>query len=239
MSESTPHFAPIVVLFFLGSVLLTGISLLVLLYGAIRRSGLVLRIGAATVFTVVGGYLFLLGGVSLASREKTLPPGGSKYFCEIDCHIAYSVSGMRTASALGPELQPIAARGQFVIVRLKTWFDEGTISPHRGNSPLTPNRRGITLVDGNGRHFSESGEGQAALARLGTSSIPLATALRPGQSYTTDLVFDVPKDARGFRLLLTEDDPESMLVIGHENSLLHKKIYLGLDSAPTLSTAVR
>jgi len=52
--------------------------------------------------------------------------------------------------------------------------------------------------------------------------------LRPGESYTTDFVFDVPKDARGLRLLITEDDPETRFVIGHENSLLHKKICFGL-----------
>ena len=239
MSESTPHFAPIVVLLLLGSVFLTGISLLVLLYGAVRRSALVLRIGAAALFTVVGGYLFLLGGVSLASSEKTLPPGGSKYFCEIDCHIAYSISGMRTVQTLGPELQPTPARGQFVIVRLKSWFDESTISPRRGDAPLTPNRRGIALVDSDGNRYSVSPSGEASLARLKTSMTPITTALRPGESYTTDFVFEVPKEARGLRLLLTEDDPESKLVIGHENSLLHKKIYLGLDSAPTLSSIAR
>jgi len=52
--------------------------------------------------------------------------------------------------------------------------------------------------------------------------------LRPGESYTTDSVFDVPQDARGLRLLITEDDPETRFVIGHENSLLHKKICFGL-----------
>jgi hypothetical protein len=223
---------------FLGSVLLTGISLLVFLFGVLRRSGLVLRVGALALATVVGSYFFLLGAVSLASSEKTLPPGGTKYFCEIDCHIAYSVSGMRTASSLGPELSPISAHGQFVIVRLKSWFDENSISPRRGDGPLTPNRRGIALVDSVGNRFSVSEVGEIAIARLVTSSTPLTTALRPGQSYSTDFVFDVPKEAGGLRLLLTEDDPETMLVIGHENSLLHKKIYLGLDTAPTLSTDV-
>jgi hypothetical protein len=239
MSESTPHFAPIVVLLFLGSILLTGISLLVFLFGALRRSGMILRVAGLALATVVGSYFFLLGAVSLASSEKTLPPGGSKYFCEIDCHIAYSVSGVRTAATLGPEMSPLAAHGQFVIVRLKSWFDENSISPQRGDGPLTPNRRGITLVDGSGNRYSISSAGEAALARFDASSTPLTSPLRPGQSYTTDFVFDVPKDARGLRLLLTEDDPETVLVIGHENSLLHKKIYLGLDAAPILSNDAR
>ena len=74
---------------------------------------------------------------------------------------------------------------------------------------------------------------QAALARTGGTSTPLREPLRPGESYTTDFVFDVPQDAQGLRLLIAEDCPETHFVIGHENSLLHKKIYFGVDSAPS------
>ena len=41
---------------------------------------------------------------------------------------------------------------------------------------------------------------QAALARIGGRSTPLTEPLRPGESYTTDFVFNVPKDAQGLRL---------------------------------------
>jgi hypothetical protein len=61
--------------------------------------------------------------------------------------------------------------------------------------------------------------------------MPLTEPLRPGESYTTDFVFEVPKDAQGLRLLITEDCPKTHFVIGHENSLVHKKIYFGVDSA--------
>src|SRR5712691_3646360 len=67
-------------------------------------------------------YLILLTGVSFASSEEVLPPGGWKYFCEIDCHIAHSLAGAQTAAALGPEMQQVAAHGKFVIVRVKTWL---------------------------------------------------------------------------------------------------------------------
>jgi len=40
-----PHFAPFVVLLFLGSFLLMGTSLLVLFYGGVRRSSLFTRLG--------------------------------------------------------------------------------------------------------------------------------------------------------------------------------------------------
>lgn len=229
MAEFTPHLAPVVVLLFLGSVTLIGVGFVVLLYGAVRRSSFFAKLGAGTALTVGIGYFLLLGGVSFASSEKILPPGGEKYFCEIDCHMAYSIVGVQSAAALGPEKQQIAAHGKFEIVRLKTWFDESTISPRRGNGPLTPNRRRVQLVDDRGRSFLPSPEGEIAYTRINGPSIPLTQPVRPGESYTTDLVFDVPSDARELRLLITEDDPETRFVIGHENSLLHKKIYLSLD----------
>ena len=230
MSTFMPHFAPVVVLLFLGTVFVLGISLLVLFYGAVRRSAFFAKLGGGAAITIAAGYFLLLAGVSLASSEQTLPPDGWKYFCEIDCHLAYSVLSAQTAAALGPELQQTTARGKFVTVRVKTWFDERTISAHRGNGPLTPNRRKALLVDDTGRGYEPSPEGQFALARSGDRSTAMAQSLRPGESYTTDLVFDVPKNARGLRLLLIEDDPETRLVIGHENSLLHKKIYFDVEA---------
>jgi len=231
MSEFTPHFAPVVVLFFLGTLLTVGICFLVLLYAAVRRSAFCAKLGGGAMLAIAAVYFLLLTGVSFASSEEVLPAGGWKYFCELDCHIAYSLVGTQTASALGPEMQQVTAHGEFVVVRVKSWFDERTISAHRGNGPLTPNARKVLLVDDAGQSFSPSPEGQT-LARLTNNSTPLTHPLRPGESYLTNFVFDVPRDAHNLRLLITEDDPETQLVIGHENSLLHKKIYLAVDSAP-------
>ena len=238
MSEATPHFAPIVVLLFFGAVFLTGVSILVLLYGSLRRSRLVAGIGAGGALIVIAGYGLLLCGVSLASSEKILPVGGWKYFCELDCHIGYSVSGVQTTAALGPEVQPTSAQGRFVIVRMKVWFDEHTISPTRGDGPLTPNARRVVLVDPSGRTYARSSEGEAQLARVNGEEMTLRRPLRPGQSFVTDLVFDVPKHTSGLRLLITEDDPETRFIVGHENSLLHKKIFLSLNSAPAITSNI-
>src|SRR5260370_4615901 len=233
-----PHLAPVVVLLFLGTILLIGASFLVLFYGAIRRSTFFTRLGGGAALAIAVGYFILLTGVSFASSEKVLPPGGWKYFCEIDCHIAYSLAGVQIAPALGTEMQQVAAHGKFVVVRVKTWFDERTIFAHRGNGPLTPNRRRILLVDDRGRSFAPSPESQMAFAQINGPSTPLTHALRPGESYTTDFVFDVPNDVHKLRLLITEDDPETQFVIGHENSLLHKKIYLSIDAQPTIGSRV-
>jgi hypothetical protein len=238
MAEITPHLAPIVVLLFLGAVFAAGASVLVLVYGAARRSKLHARIGGVAAQTIAACYVLLLCGVSLVSSEKVLQPGGWKYFCEIDCHIGYSVSGVETTGPRGFDMGQTSPLGQFVIVRLKVWFDPRTISPNRGDGSLTPNARRVLLVDTNGRAYAQSPEGEAQLARMNGGSGPLRQPLRPGQSFTKDLVFDVPKDASGLRLLITEDDPETLLIIGHENSLLHKKIYLGLNSAPNIISGI-
>jgi hypothetical protein len=238
MTETTPHLAPVVVLLFLGAVFLTAVSLLVLLYGAARRSKLYAGIGGGAAVMVVACYLLVLCGVSLASSEKVLPVGGWKYFCEIDCHIGYSVSGVETTGALGPEMRQTSAGGQFVVVRLKVWFDEHTISRTRGDGPLTPNRRRVVLEDANGRTYPQSPEAEAELVRVEGQAGSLGEPLRPGQSFERELAFDVPKNASGLRLLITEDDPETVLIIGHENSLLHGKIYLGLHPAPRITREI-
>jgi len=238
MAEITPHSAPIVVLLFLGAVFLTGLSFLFLLYGVARRSKRYARIGGGAALTIVACYVLLLCGVSLASSEKVLPAGGWKYFCEIDCHIGYSVSGIQTSGVIGPEMKQVSPHGQFVIVQLKIWFDEHTISPNRGDGPLTPNACRVVLVDADGRTYAQSPQGEAELALVKGNAGPLRQPLRPGQSFAKDLVFDVAKDAHGLRLLITEDDPETVLIIGHENSLFHRKIYLSLDSAPTITRGI-
>jgi hypothetical protein len=167
-----------------------------------------------------------------------LPVGGWKYFCEIDCHIGYSVSGVETTGAMDPEMRQTSRGGQFVVVRLKVWFDEHTISRNRGDGPLTPNRRRVVLEDANGRAYQQSPEREAELVRVEGEAGSLDEPLRPGQSFERELAFDVPNDASGLRLLITEDDPETVLIIGHENSLLHRKIYLALDSAPRITREI-
>lgn len=50
----------------------------------------------------------------------------------------------------------------------------------------------------------------------------------PGESYTTNLTFDVPADASELRLILRNDDVETPFIIGHENSFFHAKTTFAL-----------
>ena len=143
----TPRFAHLVVLIFLGSAFCLAVGTMVLLYAAARRRSLLALASTVAIGGLLLSYFGVLAGVSLASPEKTLPAGGWKYFCEVDCHIAYSVQSSHTAATLGPEASPAVAKGIFVVVKLETWFDGNSISKFRGDGPLSPGPRRVFLVD--------------------------------------------------------------------------------------------
>jgi hypothetical protein len=171
------------------------------------------RIARAMALLVAAGavvYFSFLFGLSLVSHDSVLNRGQEKYFCEIDCHLAYSVVEVKTESA---------ALTTRYFVTLRTRFDETTISSRRPkDATLTPNPRILRLIDPSAREYSPA-------AVHGT---PLDTPLKPTDSYTTQLEFDLPKGTSAFRLLVTTKGSEQHLMIGDENSLLHKKTYFAL-----------
>ena len=228
--------APLSVLAFLGTgavLAALGVACVVLLA---RRHGFAAWRVALAGGAVAAAYLAALAGFSLAGGARAVEPGNAKYFCEIDCHLAYSVLGSRRVAALGGA----RADGAFEVVTLKVWFDPRTISAHRGDAPLYPTPRSARLVDAAGRWYAPSADGLRALEAAQGAQTPLTRPLRPGESYTTSLVFQVPADVRAPELLLTESDPITHLLIGHENSFFHRPIPFRLaDSSTTPGAAVR
>lgn len=231
-SISMPEFAPFVLLAFLG----TGLALFLLLAGlvvalATRRRVLVKWLAGAAL-AGAGSYLGALLFFSFSSREENLRKGDWKYFCEIDCHLAYSLEEASRTKVLGvpPHATP-SARGSFAVVTVKTWFDPRTIAAHRGNGPLTPNPRAVFLLDEAGRRHAVSSAGQKALEESRGPSTPLTRPLRPGESYTTTFVFDLPDEVQRPRLFLGDAPGLEVFVIGHENSPFHRKIYFELPPA--------
>jgi hypothetical protein len=168
---------------------------------------------ASLVAVAVGAvvYFGLLLGFSAVSQEKALARGQEKYFCEIDCHLAYSITDVK---------EQADAIGDYYLVSLRTRFDETTTSPNRPkDAPLTPSPRDVRLIDSAGREY----------APITNSGTPLMTPLKPADSYTTQLEFRVPKGVSGLRLLVrTLPAWPDHLVIGDENSWLHKKTYFAL-----------
>jgi hypothetical protein len=211
-----PALAPLVLIAFLGTALLlvcaalgAGICL------AMRRFGLARWLGGGAL-AVTAVYATLLVGAALFSRERTLMPGEKKYFCEMDCHIAYNVTA---TAAPDPATR---------VVTVRTWFDPSTIASFRGNGPLWPNPRTVWLVDEAGRRHEPSEAATRAWEKTHGGSTPLDRELKPGESYTTTFVFTLPPEVRAPRFFLGDPPGPENLLIGHENSPLHGKIYFAL-----------
>jgi hypothetical protein len=211
-------------LLFLGSA-----ALLILLLLAIvalcfwRRAWL--RYAIAGLAGLVLVYAGLLLAFSLFSRECTLARGEEKYFCELDCHLAYSVQRVEHAKTIGDT----TAKGEFYIVTVRTRFDENTTAPWRPREvPITPDALEFTMMDDRGQSITRSSVGQSAWDATHGMSRSLQDPLRPGESYETTMVFDVQPQGQSPRLLASFGVFPTQVLIGDENSLLHRKTYFQL-----------
>jgi hypothetical protein len=215
--------APVGVLALLGS------GFLLVVFGVAFLASLVTRKPRLTKLSLLGtgliivSYLAVLLVFSFASKQIALSPGQEKHFCEIDCHLAYSIVAVNQTKVIGRAPALATATGTYRVVTIKTRFDETTIGSNRGNGLLYPNPRRVMVVDENGREFFPSPEGQHALAQAQDAGTAITTPLRPGESYTSTVVFDLPADVRNPVLLINEADWLTRFVIGHENSVGHRK----------------
>lgn len=203
--------APLAAMGFLAACAGTVLSVCALIAAGFAGKVKIARLTLGILAGCAAVYFGLLLSFSLASRDRVLPPGEEKYFCEIDCHLAYSMIDVKEATS---------GVSRSYTLTLRTRFDATTISSHRPkDAPLTPSPRTVELVDTDGNRYLP----QAA------SGTALSTGLIPGESYITQLKFSVPSRAKGLKLLVfTTPQWPDHFVIGDENSWLHKKMYFAL-----------
>lgn len=207
---------------FLGTLGLVLLALVVAVWGKTHANRSLARRGLQGAGGLSVLYLAVLMLVGAASREQVLPVGSEKYFCELDCHLAYRVE----------QVTPIreAQGGETTwAVRVRTRFDERTISSRRSReAPLRPNPRKLELIDANGLRYAEADTLEPMI--VADSSTPLTRELKPGESYTTTLLFVLPAGAVPSRLSLTEDLLVNRFIIGNEESLFHREVMLALPA---------
>jgi hypothetical protein len=174
---------------------------------------------------IAGIYALALIGSSAAAGGRDVAAGGWKYFCELDCHLAYSIARVERPSASSAQ-----ADGGVEVVHLRVRFDRETAGPRRDDRPLTPNPRRVRLVASDGRtyrpYFGSDHHPETHRKRMAR----LDTPLRPGEAAVIPLAFRLPRGVTGARLLLTEASPETRFLIGHENSFFHPRAAFRLDS---------
>jgi len=223
MFTNTNLAAPIGALALLGTGFLLLMLALAFVYTLAKRHFRANKLVLAGAAVIVSLYLAVLLLFSFTSSEQALSRGQEKHFCELDCHLAYSIVAVTDSKSLSSPTAQTTASGTFRTITIKTRFDEETISPHRGNSLLYPNKRVVALVDDQGRKYLPSAEAQRVLESANLAGSPLNTPLRPSESYTTTLAFDLPTTAHNLTLTINEGEWLTHFVIGHENSPLHKQ----------------
>jgi len=166
------------------------------------------RRAAATFGAWLGSvaiYGVVLVGVSLASSEHVLPPGIEKRFCALDCDLAYSVAEVFRADRGVPGQDAL-----FVRVRVRSDAQVARIWPSDFKAWL--------LAAGGMRVDPVTPPRPALLGDLG-----------PGESQTIELQFEIPERTEGLRLAVAEGGWPSRIMIGDENSFLHRKTVFQLQ----------
>lgn len=215
ITDGLTPFAVLAFLALVGSVLASGVAVLAALLMKHRLWARRFTIaGAAGIAT----YAVMLLVASFTSSDRVLAPGETKHICEIDCHTAYTVVSAGTAKTIGGR----TARGLFHVITVRVAFDSSTIGPRRGMSSLTPGPREARVVDRAGAWYPLAEPGNVDSLQRG---------IVPGESFTRDLVFDLPVGIEEPKLLITQRTilPDR-LMIGWEDSFLHGKVYFRIGS---------
>lgn len=111
-----------------------------------------------------------------------------------DGDIAFTAMSVDTATSLGNSFTRKDAQGVFTIVTLKI--------ENKGKETKTIDSSMIQLTDSQGRKFDRSIDGQTAKGMAQGKVDLFLQQVQPGLNVTGDIVFDIPKDATGLKLLV-------------------------------------
>jgi hypothetical protein len=176
-------------------------------------------LGAVAVWFAIYGVTLL--GFSLASREKALGFNEPKTFCGfyLDCHLHASVSGVRKTKTTGDK----TADGEFYIVKVKIFSDAR-------RAALGLHAPDFYVVDDSGARYER-------VEAVENPAPPFDRKIPAGAGFEREIVFDLPRDAKNPRLDVAEgigvERVIEAVLIGDEDSILHRRNYFRLTPAPT------
>ena len=75
-----------------------------------------MRYSLLAIVVLLAGYGLLLAVFSLTSYDRTVARGDEKFFCALDCHIAYSVQNVERMKTIGDT----TAQGEFCVVTVRS-----------------------------------------------------------------------------------------------------------------------
>lgn len=195
------------------TVAVIAIAILFLIIGKVS----LIKYAAAVCLVWFAAYAILLVGVSLMSSEHLLVKGESKRYCGfyLDCHMATAVSDVKSQK----EYKGRTAYGKFMIVGIEVSSDA--------------RRASLRLVAPEFRILGEGSNVYEPVKVLSTPTEVFEKRITPDERIKGEIVFEVPESLKKPRLDIRMSDPidvafESIL-IGDEDSLLHKRTYFSLE----------
>lgn len=218
-----------------------GVLLLAMTIGGLIIAAILLAISVFVRMTwlrnfVFGGvavwlvfYFAMLFGFSVTSEDKDLALNEPKEFCGfyLDCHLHTSVTDVRTAKTIGNK----TANGEFYIVKVKVFSDAKAATL----GLLTVDAH---VVDGAGSKYDRDTMAEANLQ----PQPDFEKTISPVERLEKEIVFDLPENIQRPRLDVREgygvDRAFEAVLIGDEDSILHKRSYFKLEGQPQ-TAAVR
>src|SRR5918994_4888370 len=82
------------------------VAAVVFVFSIIQRKSALAGAAVITIVAIGAFYLGLLLVFSFRSGDRLLARGEEKYFCEMDCHLAYSITEVRETKTLEDFLDP-------------------------------------------------------------------------------------------------------------------------------------
>lgn len=197
----------VLILAVLGSVL----TLFTLFFFTIRRQWRQAGRLALALFSLIVIYAVVLVSVSLLSPQHVLTMHQNRCFDDW----CISVERVVQQPAVGAASTIATAHGEFYLITVQVSSQARGISQRALDVQLY-------LLDAKGQRIDPSATGQQALDAAGQGGQSLSNELAPGGSFTHTVVFDLPKNSSHLALVVTHGLFPEMLVIGSEQSFLHK-----------------
>ncbi len=193
------------------------LALIVLIYSLLRRrwgqaKRILLFLGS---FLVV--YAVVLIIVSLLSPQRIFAMHQNRCFDDW----CVSVEQVVQQPTVGTAPKVITARGVFYLVTMRVSSQAKAVSQRALDAQ-------VYLLDGGGQRHNPDPSGQQALDAGGQGGQALNSELAPGGSFTRTTVFDVPRGSSGLSLVITHGLFPDILVIGSDQSFLHKPTIIQL-----------
>ncbi|MCI0490530.1 MAG: DUF4352 domain-containing protein [Blastocatellia bacterium] len=162
---------------------------------------------------VVGLCLIFLA--SLAALNRHNQAAGLNQEIRYD-DFAFSVQRVRKTDSLGSGTNIRKARGTYCIVTIK-------VANHAKRIDYQFNNEAVILIDGAGREYRISAEGQDALESRDGYIDPCAARILAGEECVTEVVFDVPANISDLSLKFSEGGPLGDIL----DAIFKKRIKIG------------